>query len=301
MPLKYPIGQQDFIFLRENDFVYIDKTHLIHNLVESRKYVFLARPRRFGKSLLLSTIQAYFEGKKELFKGLAIEKLESNWQIHPVLHLELSRYNPNEPDSLKQILHLQFQKWEKEYRVFEVADSFAARFARIIQAAYEITGSRVVILVDEYDNPIINSLQVSPSHEANRNLLNSIYSNLKALDAYIHFAMLTGVSRFSKMSVFSGLNNLSDITFNNSFSAICGITREEIKQNLKEGVDLIALNESDDFEKAMNLIAEWYDGYNFSEKCPDIYNPFSLLNALANSKSKITGLKPQLLISWWRN
>lgn len=284
--LRYPIGQQSFHKLREDGFLYVDKTRLVYELVNDSHYVFLARPRRFGKSLLLSTIKAYFEGRKDLFHGLEIEKLEKEWKKHPVFLLELSRINNNSTDSINASLDQQFSVWEKDLNINNENPEFGSRFSTILLESFKKTGERAVVLVDEYDNPLINTLGQSDIHERNRTLLKSVYSNLKALDEYIRFGMLTGVSRFSKMSVFSGLNNLRDITFSNQFSAICGITREEIKSFIKHGVENLAKEVGKDFEETMEELAKWYDGYHFSEKCPDLYNPFSILNAMANREIK---------------
>lgn len=280
----YPIGQQDFQSLREEGKVYIDKTETIYKLVNNSKYVFLSRPRRFGKSLLLSTIKAFFEGKKELFKDLKVEKLEKDWHSHPVLHLSLNGINPSDDDSLNSILEQQFRIWEKNFNVKEPLKSFGVRFGDIIRHAFYQTQQKVVILIDEYDNPLINTMHLPELQEKFRNLLKSIYSNLKDLDVFIRFAMLTGVSRFSKMTIFSGINNLNDISFDNQYSDICGFTYQEIIDNLKPGIEHLASELDSSYFEAVQKLAEWYDGYHFSEKSPDIYNPFSLLNALVKGK-----------------
>ena len=282
--MKYPIGQQDFQSIREEGYVYIDKTDLIYDLVHNSKYVFLSRPRRFGKSLLLSTIKAYLEGKKELFGGLRIETLEKDWEKYPVLHLSLSRIDSGNADSLTGVLDEQFRIWEKELGIKNENPDFSSRFSTIIREAHRNIGKKVVILIDEYDNPLINTLHDSDIHEKNRSLLKSLYSNLKDLDSHIKFGMLTGVSRFSKMTIFSGLNNLNDISFDNKYSTLCGFTYQEIVDNFKPGIEFLAQELEIDSQKAVQKIADWYDGYHFSEKCPDIYNPFSLLNALDKGK-----------------
>lgn len=208
MPVKYPIGIQSFEMLRKLSYLYIDKTELIYNLAMTSKCVFLARPRRFGKSLLLSTVQAYFEGKKELFKGLAIEQLETDWQPHAVLKLSLASYNPSDNGNLEAILDNQFLIWEEQYDVKIKATDLSSRFGNIIRAAHGASGRPVVILIDEYDHPLISNMHDADKLEEHRLLLKSIYVNIKDLDQYIRFTMLTGVSRFSKMTIFSGLNNL---------------------------------------------------------------------------------------------
>ena len=281
--LKYPAGEQNFPNIREEKKVYIDKTGFVYNLVNNNKYLFLARPRRFGKSLLLSTIQAYFEGRRDLFEGLEIMNLEKEWRKYPVLNLELSRISTESTDSLKAGLNQQFSLWEEVLGIVNTNLDFASRFSTIIIESYKKTGERVVILIDEYDNPLINTLHKQEIHEANRELLKSIYSNLKALDGYIKFAMLTGVSRFSKMSIFSGLNNLTDITFDNRYAEICGFTVEEIRKFLWPGVEKMAEKMGCSAEEALGKLKEYYDGYHFTSECRDLYNPYSLLRALDKS------------------
>lgn len=282
--MKYPIGQQDFQSIREEGYVYIDKTDLIYDLVHNSKYVFLSRPRRFGKSLLLSTIKAYLEGKKELFGGLRIETLEKDWEKYPVLHLSLSRIDSGNADSLTSVLDEQFRIWEKELGIKNENPDFSSRFSTIIRETHRNTGKKVVILIDEYDNPLINTLHDSDIHEKNRSLLKSLYSNLKDLDSHIKFGMLTGVSRFSKMTIFSGLNNLNDISFDNKYSTLCGFTKEEIIQNLQPGIEFLSSQQKLSIEEAIAELKKWYDGYHFSENCVDIYNPFSILKALYAGK-----------------
>lgn len=297
--IKYPTGQQDFVYLRENGYVYVDKTDIIYHLVHNPKYVFLARPRRFGKSLLLSSIETYFEGRKELFRGLAIESLEKEWRKHPVFHLELSGMQADDFDSLKDELDRQFRYWEERYGLKKQTDTFSSRFRDLILHTAEKTGERVVILIDEYDNPLINSLNNDKLHEQCRNLLKSIYSSIKGMDRYIRFAMITGVSRFSKTSIFSGLNNLFDISFDNQYSALCGFTEQEIRNYFWQGVESLAKRKGCDAEKVLSLLKERYDGYHFSEECPDLYNPYSLLNALSAQAIKdywIMSGTPEFLI-----
>lgn len=284
--LKYPLGRQDFASIREDGCVYIDKTGLIYQLINEYKYVFLARPRRFGKSLLLSTIRYYFEGRKDLFQGLKITNLNPDkWEEYPVLNLLLSRNEVLNDNSLFSIIDQQFNIWEKKYKIIIPKDrSLSARFSEIIFQAHQITGKRVVILIDEYDNPLINTIHLKEQNEKNLDILKSIYSNLKDLDNYIQFSMLTGVSRFSKTSIFSGLNNINDITFNEKYSTICGFTEEEIRQYLWEGVKQLAEKEKISADEAMELLKYNYDGYHFAADLRDVYNPFSLINCLNESK-----------------
>ena len=299
MKQKYPIGRQSFKFVRNNDMVYVDKTGIIYDLVKNYSYVFLSRPRRFGKSLLLSTLQAYFEGSKELFEGLEIMQLEKEWKKHPVFHLELSRINPESGHSLVSALEEQFTEWENIYNIQNRNLEFAQRLSVLIKEAYRKSGQGVVVLIDEYDNPLINTLDNPDLHNKFRSLLKSIYSNLKALDQYIQFAMVTGVSRFSNTSIFSGFNNLKDITFNPGFSTLCGFTEEEIRRFLWPGVETLGEKLNCSSEEALRRLKEMYDGYHFSDGCPDLYNPFSLLNALDDSKIEdywITSATPEFLI-----
>ena len=281
--VKYPVGVQSFEKLREYSYLYIDKTDLIYDLVTSDNCIFLARPRRFGKSLLLSTIQAYFEGKKELFKGLAIEQLETDWIEHPVLMLSLAAYRPVN-GNLEGLLSFQFDEWEKKYNIQSNETELSLRFRQIIKSAYEATGTTVVILIDEYDNPIISTMHDMERSEDNRQLLKSIYVNIKDLDQYIRFTMLTGVSRFSKMTIFSGLNNLRDISFNRKYATICGITETELTANFQQGIKELAEEYGTDADGAVALLKANYNGYHFTADCPDLYNPFSLLWAFADSK-----------------
>lgn len=284
--LKYPIGSQDFAWIRENGYVYIDKTDLVYDLIDTAKYLFLARPRRFGKSLLLSTLRYYFEGRKDLFEGLKIMDLEREWKRYPVLHLSLGNINAAKIESLQINIERQFKIWEEDYDIKDKEEDLSSRLATIIRRAYEKTGERVVVLIDEYDNPLINTIHNREIHESHRNMLKSIYSNLKDMDEYIRFAMLTGVSRFSKTTIFSGLNNIFDITFHNNYSAICGFTEKEICEVLWPGIEALAEEEGISPQEAMTILKEEYDGYHFTERMIDVYNPFSLLNSLANSKIK---------------
>ena len=277
--VRYPIGIQSFESLRTLGYLYVDKTELIYDLVTTSKCVFLSRPRRFGKSLLLSTIQAYFEGKKDLFKGLAMEGLETEWPVHPVLKLSLNTYRAADGGNLEEILDNQFKDWEGIYTVSIKTTDLSSRFGNIIKAAYRSTGVPVVILIDEYDHPIISTMHDPELSEAHRQLLKSIYVNIKDLDQYIRFTMLTGVSRFSKMTIFSGLNNLDDISLDDEYSTICGVTDDELISNFQEGISEMADKFSISRDEMVNSLKQNYDGYHFTKECPDIYNPFSLLSA----------------------
>ena len=276
-PVRYPIGIQSFESLRSLGYIYIDKTELIRNLVTTSKCVFLSRPRRFGKSLLLSTIQAYFEGKRELFRGLAMERLETEWPVHPVLKLSLATYRADNGGNLEEILDTQFREWENLYDVKPETVDLSMRFRKIIKAAHDSTGQTVVILVDEYDHPLIETMHDEERLEAHRLLLKSVYVNIKDMDQYIRFTMLTGVSRFSKMTIFSGLNNLEDISLNRDYAAICGITDSELTENFQQGIERFAEEYDTDHDGAVAILKANYDGYHFAKESPDIYNPFSLL------------------------
>ena len=217
--VKYPIGIQSFAEIRKGGYAYGDKTELVYRLANSGKYYFLSRPRRFGKSLLLSTLNAYFEGRKELFEGLAINHFETEWKCSPVLMLSLARYNPELDGSLENLMDYYLSEWEISYGRRSATSDLSQRFHNVILSAYEKTGGGVVILIDEYDAPIVGHLHDEDKLAEKRSMLKSIYTNLKDCDDYVRFAMLTGVSRFSEMSVFSGLNNLNDISLDAEFAA----------------------------------------------------------------------------------
>lgn len=282
--IKYPIGIQNFSGIRKGGYIYVDKTALIFKLVNEGKYYFLARPRRFGKSLLLTTLQAYFEGRKDLFEGLHISKLQKEWQPSPVLLLSMSRYDRSSSNRLEAILDFYFQEWEKKYGIDTPSSNYSARLANVILAAYEKTGQRVAILIDEYDAPLVAHLGDNDNHNRIRDFLKSIYANLKDMDQYIRFAILTGVSRFSRTNVFSGLNNLNDITLDERYNEICGITDMELESYFKTGITQLAVKLGKDYKGALAELKANYNGYHFSENSADIYNPFSLLNALSKSK-----------------
>lgn len=281
---KYPIGIQSFSEIREGDYNYVDKTEYIYNLINSGKYYFLSRPRRFGKSLLLSTIKAYFEGRRELFEGLAMERHEQEWENYPVILLSLAGYDPKSEKNLEYILNEQYKELETRYGISDISPAFSMRFRRIIREAYDQTGKNVVILVDEYDAPLVAHIDDDDRREEIRSMLKSVYTNLKDMDEYIKFGMLTGVSRFSKMTIFSGLNNLKDISLDDRYSEICGITEEELTFNFEEGIGNLAKALDCDYDEALSELKTNYDGYHFTGKCRDIYNPFSLLSALDASK-----------------
>lgn len=280
--MKYPIGIQNFEKLRQDGYLYIDKTDLVYSLVQTSNCYFLSRPRRFGKSLLISILEAYFLGKKELFKGLAIEKLEQEWTVYPVLHLDLNIEKYDSIDNLTDILNVNLKLWEQTYGSDDAETSVSLRFAGIIRRAYKQTGRRVVVLVDEYDKPLLQSIGNKALQEEFRNTLKPFYGVLKSLDGCIRFALLTGVTKFGKVSVFSDLNNLDDISMNNQYATLCGITEKEIHTNIEEGIRSLASAQNLSYEETCVKLKEIYDGYHFTSDSEGIYNPFSLFNALKN-------------------
>ncbi|MDE6521527.1 MAG: ATP-binding protein [Muribaculaceae bacterium] len=280
--VKYPIGQQDFKTLREDNSLYVDKTQFIEKIVSSpNRYYFLARPRRFGKSLFLSSLQYFFEGRRDLFKGLYIDSTDWNWESYPVLRLDLNTEKYEVQGLLDSLLDNTFKKWEKGYDIKEIAETLSTRFQNIIGAAHEKTGRQVVILVDEYDKPLVGNLNVDDNFEHYRAKLASVYSNFKSSAEHIRLVFLTGVSRFSKLSVFSDLNNLNDITFDNDFADICGITEKELIENFQVGIEKFAEENDISYKDACLELKRNYDGYKFAKKGSDIYNPWSVLNCLS--------------------
>lgn len=278
---KFPIGIQNFESLINDGYVYVDKTSLVYKMVATGRYYFLSRPRRFGKSLLLSTIEAYLSGKKELFKGLAIEKLEQKWEEHPILHLDLNTENYKEPDSLRRRLDNTLSYWEQLYGTREVETSLPLRFEGIVRRACEKTGHRVVILVDEYDKPMLQAIGNEALQAEYRSLLKAFYSVLKSQDRYIKLAFLTGVTKFGKVSVFSDLNNLDDISMDYRYIDICGITDKELHENFDGDVALLGEKNGLTKEECYAKLKEQYDGYHFSKDGEGLYNPFSILNTLS--------------------
>lgn len=275
---KYPIGIQNFESLRKDHYYYVDKTAIVHRMVNTGRYYFLSRPRRFGKSLLISTLEAYFQGKRELFEGLAIEKLETEWIEHPILHLDLNTEKYTTPEALENILNDALCTWEDLYGRRAPERSLSLRFQGIIQRAYEKTGHRVVILVDEYDKPMLQAIGNPTLQEAYRNTLKAFYGALKSKDGCIKFALLTGVTKFGKVSVFSDLNNLKDISMRRDYADICGISEEELYSNFQEELHELAEHLHIGYEEVCAELRERYDGYHFSEDSIGMYNPFSLLN-----------------------
>ena len=284
MNRKYPIGIQSFENIRKEGYLYVDKTALVYQLVQTGKYYFLSRPRRFGKSLLLSTLQAYYEGKKELFEGLAMASLEKDWKTYPVLHLDLNAQRYDSVDSLTSILNDTLCEWERLYGTQESETTLSLRFKGVIQRAAEKTGRNVVVLIDEYDKPMLQAIHNKELQSSYRNILKAFYGVLKSKDAYLQFALLTGVTKFSKVSVFSDLNNLMDISMDNRYATICGITEQELVTDLGEYIRDLSETLQMSYEDLLRELQERYDGYHFVENSEGLYNPFSLLNTFARKK-----------------
>lgn len=282
--MKYPIGIQDFEDLQRNGYAYVDKTNFVYKLADEGKYYFLSRPRRFGKSLFLSTLEAYFQGKKELFEGLAIYDLETEWKKYPIFHIDLNTANFRVKDSLYTVLNDYLTTWECKYGTRESEATLALRFKGVIARAAEKEGCGVVILIDEYDKPILQTLRDPELQAEHRAQLKAFYSVLKTQDRYIKFAFLTGVTKFGKVSVFSDLNNLTDISMDHRYISICGMTEKELLTNFKEGINELASANEDNETETIDKLRMRYSGYHFEENSEEIYNPFSVLNTLANSR-----------------
>ena len=282
--MKYPIGIQDFEDLQRNGYAYVDKTNFVYKLADEGKYYFLSRPRRFGKSLFLSTLEAYFQGKKELFEGLAIYDLETEWKKYPIFYIDLNTANFREKDSLYTVLNDYLTTWECKYGTRESEATLALRFKGVIARAAEKEGCGVVILIDEYDKPILQTLRAPELQAEHRAQLKAFYSVLKTQDRYIKFALLTGVTKFGKVSVFSDLNNLTDISMDHRYISICGMTEKELLTNFKEGIGELASANEDNETETIDKLRMRYSGYHFEENSEEIYNPFSVLNTLANSR-----------------
>ena len=281
---RLPVGIQSFREIRKQKYLYVDKTDIIWNLVNGVKYNYLSRPRRFGKSVLVDTLKAYFEGQRELFEGLKIMELETEWKQYPVIRLDMSQGGAS-ADSVRSYFNMAFKAYEEEYGVVaEKDDSLAVRFNNIIMAAYRKTGLQVVILIDEYDAPLQHSWQ-TPEHDACTAIYREVFAILKSDDEFERFVFITGITKFTQISLFSVLNNLFNISFEPQFAAICGITEKEIGDNFKPELEEMSRVNGWTLEETHDKLKGYYDGYHFSEdNMVDIYNPFSLINALATSK-----------------
>ena len=274
----YPIGIRNFEKIRTDGYFYIDKTALIYQMVKTGSYYFLSRPRRFGKSLLISTLEAYFLGKKELFEGLAMEKLEKDWITYPIFHMDLNTEKYDTRESLDSILNFTLEKWEQQYGTAPSETTFALRFRGLIERAYKQTGQRVVILIDEYDKPMLQAIGNEELQKEFRNTMKAFYSVLKTMDGCIQFAFLTGVTKFGKVSVFSDLNNLDDISMRNQYIDICGVSEKELHDDLEIELHELADIKGVSYHEICDKLREYYDGYHFTHNSIGIYNPFSLLN-----------------------
>lgn len=284
---KLPVGIQSFEKIRKDGYLYVDKTDIIWQLANRNKtYNYLSRPRRFGKSVLVDTLEAYFLGKKELFEGLKIMQLETEWVKRPVIRLDMSRAGA-EPETLRSYLDITFDRLEKEYGITpKPTAKLADRFNAIIVGAYEQTGQQVAILIDEYDSPLQHSWK-TPYHEACTAVYREVFAILKADDKYEKFVFITGITKFTQISLFSVLNNLSNISFEPEYAAICGITKEEVLRDFKPEINKLAEYEDWTFNEAVAKLTAYYDGYHFSRRnMVDVFNPFSLINALADSDLK---------------
>ena len=280
--MKYPIGIQSLERIIEDGYVYIDKTDLIYSLTHGGSIYFLSRPRRFGKSLLVSTLKNYYLGNKELFKGLKIDRLEKDWNVHPVFHVDFNGANFTQAGVLETMLDDYIDKWEKQYDIHtDPGLGVGLRFRDILCAVHEQTGRRAVVLIDEYDKPILDVLDVDTLLEdSHRNVLKAFYSVFKVADSHLQFVLLTGVTKFSQVSVFSGFNQPKDISMDARYETLCGITQEELDGYFVEPVSAMAERNRCSFEEMKSLLKQKYDGYHFSDNMTDVYNPFSLLNAL---------------------
>ena len=292
--MKYPIGIQDFESIINGGYVYVDKTALIYRLVTEGKIYFLSRPRRFGKSLLVSTLDAYFKGIKDLFKGLAIDELEKEWAEYPVFHIDFNGENFSKPDVLEEVIEKFLSDQENIYGKNPNSRTTGDRFKDILKAAHEKTGRRAVVLIDEYDKPLLDVLDTGMTidiegnrlllEEHHRNILKGFYSVFKAADKDLQFVLLTGVTKFSQVSVFSGFNQPADISLDGRYEALCGITTEELHTYFKEPIKTLAQKYKYTEEEMKAFLKKQYDGYHFGENLIDIYNPFSVLNAFSAQK-----------------
>ena len=282
---QYPIGIQTFSEIRRKNYLYIDKTEYVYRMTHSAsKYMFLSRPRRFGKSLLTSTIHAYFEGRKDLFKGLAMERLETEWTEYPVLHFDMSLGKHMDREQLERYLSSQLSPMEEAFGLLADLPDVNVRLSRLIRRAFEQTGRQVVVLIDEYDAPLLDVVHEEKDLPVLRNVMRNFYSPLKACDPYLRYVFLTGITKFSQLSIFSELNNIENISMGEPYAAICGITQEEMETQMSKDLDLLASRLETTREQTLERLKDNYDGYHFTWPSPDIYNPFSLLTAFSKGK-----------------
>ena len=302
--LRYPVGMQSFPNIIEEGYAYVDKTRYIKPLLQQGKFIFLSRPRRFGKSLFLSTLKSYFEGRRYLFKGLAADSMDLDWTPSPVLRFDLNSEDFSQENGLISLLNRLLSEYEKEYGMTEVADTLAGRFSQLIRRAFEVTGRKVVILVDEYDKPLQDIHEYKELFEKNLRLLKGFFGNLKSMDEYIRFAFITGIARFAKVSIFSDLNNLKDISMSTEYADICGWTEAELVDNFRPGIEDLAEEREEDFDTTLTEMRKYYDGYLFAIKGSRLYNPFSVLNALTDKEMDeywFDTATPTFLARWVRD
>lgn len=282
----YPLGIQTFSEIRRRDMLYVDKTEYVYRMASSGKFFFLSRPRRFGKSLLVSTFQSYFEGRKELFKGLAIEKLEHEWTEYPVLHFDMSGGKHLDKEQLNRYLLSVLTENENRFGIKADAIDPNIRLMNLIKSLYQQTGKQVVVLIDEYDAPLLDVAHQDDNLIELRYIMRNFYSPLKLSEPYLRFVFLTGITKFSQLSIFSELNNIKNISMDEPYSGICGITKDELLTQMSEDIDALAKKMSLTREETIEKLKENYDGYHFTWPSPDVFNPFSLLNCFADGKTK---------------
>ena len=282
MPRRYPLGIQTFSEIIEGDYYYVDKTADIYRMTSTYKYVFLSRPRRFGKSLLVSTLASYFRGEKDLFKGLAMELLERQWKKHPVIHLSLASVKEIEPEKIEESLSNRLRDIEYQFGIERKSNGLGDRLNDIIQQTTEQYGGKAVIVLDEYDAPLLNVLHDEQRLAQVRQLMRTLYAPLKDCDPYLRFVFITGISKFSQLSIFSEINNLKVISMMPEYATLCGFTQQEIEENFQDGIKRLAEKEELTVEQTLDKLRQTYDGYHFAANSPGVYNPYSIINALSD-------------------
>ena len=280
----YPIGIQTFEEIRRLGMIYVDKTEYVYRMAHAGKYFFLSRPRRFGKSLLVSTFHSYFEGRKDLFEGLAIDKLETEWNEYPVLHFDMSKGKHMDKDQLEVYLNYILEDQEKKFGITEHRSGVNNRFSDLIESVYRKTGKQVVVLIDEYDSPLLDVAHEGTQLPVLRNVMRNFYSPLKAADPMLRFAFMTGITKFSQLSIFSELNNINNVSMDEPYAGICGITKEEMLTQMSDDIDALATKQELGREETITKLTDQYDGYHFTWPSPDVFNPFSLLTCFAKEE-----------------